>query len=76
MKKKMTYKNSPLRRIQVVKDFLPKPDQLILKETNIRITLNLSRRSIEYFKKLGQKMHAPYQKLIRSLVDEYTAQHH
>ena len=39
------------------------------------MTMTLSRSSVEFFKKAAQKYHAPYQKMIRTLIDAYAARH-
>ena len=76
MKKKIKYREERLGRLKVVPDFLPSPDELVLrKEENIKVTLSLSRTSIEYFKREAGKRHTPYQKMIRQLLDVY-AEHH
>jgi predicted DNA binding CopG/RHH family protein len=36
------------------------------------VTLAPSRRSIEFFKREADKQRAPYQRMIRALLDEYT----
>lgn len=73
MKKKTVYEAAPVRYGKVVPDFLPKPQDLVLRESNIRVTLNLSARSLGYFREMGRKNRIPYQKLIRRLLDEYAA---
>jgi hypothetical protein len=55
----------------VVKDFLPPPDKLVLRESNVKVTLSLSSRSVDFFKREAQKQHVPYQRMIRALVDAY-----
>jgi len=32
----------------VVKDFLPPPDRLVLRESNVKVTLSLSSRSVDW----------------------------
>lgn len=54
-----------------VKDFLPPPDKLVLRESNVKVTLSLSSRSVDFFKREAQKQHVPYQRMIRALVDAY-----
>ncbi len=49
----------------------PKPEELVLRERNERVTLNLSTKSLAFFRELGKKSHVPYQKLIRRLLDDY-----
>jgi predicted DNA binding CopG/RHH family protein len=71
MKKLVGYEKSPYKLGKVIPDFLPKPEDLVRRETNVRVTLNLSNASVGYFRALGKKSHMPYQKLIRRLLDEY-----
>jgi len=51
----------------------PKPDDLIRKEDNIKVTLELSKKSIDLFKKYAKKKGFKYQKMIRILVDTYAS---
>jgi uncharacterized DUF497 family protein len=53
-----------------VTDFLPLPDQLILREDSVKVTLSLSRRSVEFLKREAAKRHVPCQRMIRAPVDE------
>jgi len=48
MKKKITYMNEPVEGKRV-KDFIPSPENLVLRKENVRVTITLSKRSIEYF---------------------------
>lgn len=75
MKNKIKYTDEPMGKLKVVKDFLPPPDQLALKEDNVKVTIALKRSSIEFFKKQARKHHTSYQKMIRQLIDWYTAHH-
>ena len=49
MKSKIKYTNEPLGKIRVVRDFLPPPEQLVLKEDKVKITISLSKSSIDFF---------------------------
>jgi len=71
MKKKIRYADEPLGRLQVVKDFLPPPEELVFKEDGIKVTMTLSKSSVEFFKRVAHKYHTPYQKMIRKLIDVY-----
>jgi len=59
--------------VELVKDFLPKPEDLVFKEDNIKVTLNLSKSSIEFFKEIAKKHGSQYQKVIRNLLDRYAS---
>ena len=73
MKKKIKYSTEEIGQVEVIKDFLPKPEDLIFKEDTIKVTLNLSKSSIEFFKEIAQKHGSQYQKVIRNLLDRYTS---
>jgi hypothetical protein len=75
MKRKPKYGNEPLGRLEVVTDFLPPPDQLVLRDDGVKITISLSKRSVDFFKRHAARSKVPYQKMIRSLLDGY-AKHH
>lgn len=72
MKNKIKYKNEPVEA-RVVKDFLPRPENLVLREKKKRVTLTLSQDSIDFFKRAARKHNASYQRMIRRLIDYYVA---
>ena len=74
MKHKIRYTNEPLGKLRLIKDFLPSPEKLAFKEEPVKVTMVLSRSSVQFFKKTARKHRAPYQKLIRTLLDAYVAQ--
>ena len=73
MKKKIKYSTKEIGKVEVIKDFLPKPEDLIFKGDTVKVTLNLSKSSIEFFKEITQKHGSQYQKVIRNLLDNYTS---
>ena len=73
MKKKIRYTDGPVGRFKIVKDFLPRPEELMSRKDQIKVTLNLDRSSVEYFKKLSKQGKTPYQKVIRNLLDYYAS---
>lgn len=75
MKTKIKYTDEPLGDLKVTKDFLPRPEQLVLKEENIKITISLNKSSIDFFKKKAKEQHTSYQKMIRRLIDWYASQY-
>jgi len=62
-----------LGRVRIVPDFLPPPDQLSFKDENVKVTIYLSRSSVEFFRKAAKKHGTQYQKMIRRLLDLYAA---
>jgi hypothetical protein len=73
MKKKIRYTDGPIGRFRIVKDFLPSPDVLMSKQDHVKVTINLDRSSVEFFKQLSKKGKTPYQKVIRNLLDFYAS---
>jgi hypothetical protein len=71
MSSKIKYTNEPLGEVKVISDFLPPPEQLAFREEGIKVTLALSKKSIEFFKSEAAKHHTQYQRMIRRLVDAY-----
>ena len=74
MKKRTKYTDEPMGELGVVRDFLPKPEELALKEEKIKITISLNKSSVEFFKKKAREHHTSYQKMIRRLIDWYASQ--
>lgn len=73
MKKRIKYTNERIGKIEVLRDFLPSPEELALKEINVKVTLNLSKSSIDFFKEVAKKNGSQYQKVIRNLLDQYAS---
>jgi predicted DNA binding CopG/RHH family protein len=72
MNKKIQYSNEPIEAREI-KDFLPRPENLVLKNKKKRVTLTLTEDSLVFFKKEAKKHKASYQGMIRSLLDYYVA---
>ena len=75
MKRKIKYSDEPIGKVKVIKDFLPSPEELALKEETVKVTISLSRASVDFFKNEAKKYNTQYQKMIRRLLDEYTTHH-
>jgi predicted DNA binding CopG/RHH family protein len=71
MRKATKYTDEPLGEVRVIEDFLPPPSELVYKEDTVKVTLGLSRRSVDFFKKQAKKHDTQYQKMIRRLLDLY-----
>jgi hypothetical protein len=75
MKRKTSYTNEHLGRLEVVPDFLPPPEALAFREESVKVTLALSRRSVEFFKAEASRHSTQYQRMIRRLLDAYVDVH-
>ncbi len=65
------YTTGEIGRVRVIEDFLPSPDSLVTREESVKVTLSLSRRSVDFFKRTAKQRRVPYQRMIRALVDAY-----
>jgi predicted DNA binding CopG/RHH family protein len=73
MKRKIKYTDEPIGKVKVISDFLPSPEELAFKDETVKVTIALSKSSVEFFKTEAKKYNTQYQKMIRRLLDEYTA---
>jgi predicted DNA binding CopG/RHH family protein len=75
MNAKTKYSEGPIEDLEVVKDFLPPPEQLAFSEETVKVTITLSKESVDFFKREASKHNTQYQKMIRRLLDAYTRVH-
>ena len=75
MSKKIKYTDEPLGNLRVVPDFLPRPKELVFRDEGVKVTIALSKRSVDFFKGEARKRNTQYQRMIRRLLDAY-AEHH
>lgn len=69
MGKKIVYTDEPMKIGKMLEDFLPPPDQLVKRNDTVKITLELTRESLDFFKLQAKKSHVPYQRMLRGLID-------
>ncbi len=75
MNERIKYTDEPLGNLRVVPDFLPSPEDLVFRDEGVKVTISLSKRSVEFFKNEARKHNTQYQRMIRRLLDAY-AEHH
>lgn len=75
MSEKIRYTDEPLGKLRIVPDFLPRPEDLVFRDEGVKVTIALSKRSVDFFKAEARKHHTQYQRMIRRLLDAY-AEHH
>lgn len=71
MRKQIKYTNEPIGNIKLIQDFLPAPEDLVFREDNVKVTLSLSKESVDFFKEQAKRNRTQYQKMIRRLLDLY-----
>jgi predicted DNA binding CopG/RHH family protein len=62
-------------QLEIVKDFLPSPEQLAKADQVVKITIALSQKSVDFFKAQAEEHNTSYQRMIRRLIDEYVQRH-
>ena len=72
MKEKIKYTDEPMGKVKVISDFLPSPEELALKDETVKVTIAISKTSVDFFKNEAKKYNTQYQKMIIRLLDEYT----
>jgi hypothetical protein len=75
MSAKIKYTNEPIGNPKVVRDFLPSPEELAFREEDVKITIVLSKKSVDFFKTEAAKSDTQYQRMIRRLLDAYVEAH-
>lgn len=70
-KQTVKYTNEPIGKVKIIPDFLPSPEDLVLKEETTKVTLSMTKSSLEFFKRIAKSKNIQYQKMIRALLDKY-----
>ena len=47
---KIRYVDEPIGDIEIIEDFLPSPDELAFRDETVKVTISLSKSSVEFFK--------------------------
>ncbi|MEW6008870.1 MAG: CopG family transcriptional regulator [Candidatus Omnitrophota bacterium] len=71
MRKKTINQDKPIGKLTRIADFLPPPEELVMPQETVKVTIALSKSSIEFFKQKAKQHHIKYQRMIRQLVDRY-----
>lgn len=71
MSMKIKYTDESIGSPKVVADFLPSPAVLAFRDEGVKVTLTLSKKSIEFFKREASNHQTQYQRMIRRLLDSY-----
>lgn len=71
MRKRKIDPDAPIGKLVRVKDFLPPPEELVFPKRTVKVTISLSRATVEFFKYQAKEQHVKYQQMIRELLDKY-----
>jgi len=71
MSKRIKYTKGPIGATKIIEDFLPAPGDLVVSEDVEKITISLSKRSVDFFRSEAKLHGTQYQRMIRSLLDHY-----
>lgn len=75
MSERIRYTDEPLGDLEVVPDFLPRPEDLVFRDEGVKVTISLRKRSVAFVKDEARKHNTQYQRMIRRLLDAYVERH-
>jgi predicted DNA binding CopG/RHH family protein len=76
MSKQTDYTDEPLEIGEQVKDFLPPPSELVKRKGTVKVTLELTQESVNFFKQQAKQENMPYERILRELIEEAYAKQH
>ena len=56
-------------------DFLPSPEDISQSLATVKVTMHVGARSLDFYKTQSKRMKIPYQRLIRTILDDYARQY-
>lgn len=71
MNNTIKYTDEDLEFGEIMEDFLPPPQELVLKSIKVKIPLELTEKKFSFLKEEASKKNISYQNLIESIIDEY-----
>jgi hypothetical protein len=74
MKKRIRYGDEPMD-LRVVPDFLPPPEELRLKQSRVKVTLEVSRESLDFYKAQSGRDPEGHLRMMQQLLDIYASRH-
>jgi predicted DNA binding CopG/RHH family protein len=79
--RKTRYRSAPphvaeaIRSAEIIDDFLPPPGELLPRDETIKVTISLTQKSVEFFKKSAEREGVPYQAMMRRVLDLYAVRY-
>ncbi len=70
MKKRIKYADEPMD-FQIIKDFLPSPDQLIRRTRKVKVTLEVGEPTVQMFRREAGRSANGYRRMMGALLDFY-----
>ena len=61
--------------LEVIEDFLPPPRNLVRREDTLKVTIGLSKPTVDFFKREARRNGTRYQRMIRRVLDLYAARY-
>ena len=71
MRKKKYEELVPEGELVLIPDFLPPPHELARARRMVKVTLSLTKESLDFFQDHAKRNNVKYQKMIREVVDIY-----
>src|SRR3990172_650948 len=67
MSTNIRYTDEPLGRLKVVRDFLPRPEDLVFRDEGVKVTIAMSKPSFESVSEEARTQNAPSQRMTRRM---------
>ena len=71
MSRKIKYSKGEIENVEIIHNFLPSPENLVLKDDSVKVTISLSKDSVNFFKVQASQHDISYQRMIKNLLDKY-----
>ena len=67
--------NEALEHSVPIEDFLPSPEEFILRAKKEKITISIDKHSLDFYKAYAKKHNAKYQTMINDVLGSYADKH-
>jgi predicted DNA binding CopG/RHH family protein len=71
MRKRTKNADRPIGKLTIVDDFLPTPAELAKEFKTQRVTIDIEKETVDFFKESADKTGAKYQRLMREVLKRY-----
>jgi hypothetical protein len=74
MKKRVHYTDEPMQ-MRLIKDFLPSPQQLATRGKRVKVSVEISKSSLDFFRQQAGRSKMQAKNMIGTLLDVYATQY-
>ena len=67
--------NMPIGKLTIIPNFLPPPEELVFPDDIVKVTINLHKSDVEFFKQKAGISRVKYQQMLRAVIRQYVLMH-